>query len=78
MISFLDLPWRRCACRNLIRAGEGDDAWLRPDMLRRVWLLARPDTALRWHRDLIKGQHAAGSPSRRPRRPADCAFHPGL
>jgi hypothetical protein len=39
---------------------------LRPETLRRMRLLVRPDTVLRWHRDLIKGRHASRS---RPRRP---------
>jgi putative transposase len=43
---------------------------LRPGMLRRMWLLVRPDTALRWHRDLIRARHAARSKPRRPGRPA--------
>jgi hypothetical protein len=36
--------------------------------LRRPRLLVRPDTILRWHRDLLARHHAARS---RPRRPAD-------
>ncbi|MGP4030049.1 hypothetical protein [Actinomadura sp. 3N407] len=31
-------------------------------------LLVRPDTVLRWHRDLIAGWHAAGSRPKRPGR----------
>jgi putative transposase len=34
---------------------------LRPEVLRRMRLLVRPDTVLRWHRDLIRGQYAARS-----------------
>src|SRR3982074_2905331 len=36
------------------------------EMLRGLRLLVRPDTVLRWHRDLIARRHAAAS---RPRRP---------
>jgi len=42
---------------------------LRPDVLRRMRLLVRPDTVLRWHRDLIRKRHAARSRPRRPGRP---------
>lgn len=42
---------------------------LRPDVLRRMRLLERPDTVLRWHRDLIRKRHAARSRPRRPGRP---------
>jgi putative transposase len=35
-------------------------------VLRRMWLLVRPDTVLRWHRDLVADRHAARS---RPKRP---------
>jgi putative transposase len=42
---------------------------LRPDALRRMRLLVRPDTMLRWHRDLIRKRHAARSRPRRPGRP---------
>src|SRR3954470_8735680 len=31
---------------------------LRPETLRRMRLLVRPDTMLRWHRDLIRRGHA--------------------
>jgi putative transposase len=37
--------------------------------LRRLQLLVRPDTVLRWHRDLIASRHAARSRSKRPGRP---------
>jgi putative transposase len=37
--------------------------------LRRLRLLVRPDTILRWHRDLIAGRHAFRSRPRRPGRP---------
>lgn len=37
--------------------------------LRRVQLLVRPDTVLRWHRNLVARRHAARSRPRRPGRP---------
>ena len=37
--------------------------------LRRLRLLIRPDTVLRWHRDLIASRHAARSRPKRPGRP---------
>jgi putative transposase len=37
--------------------------------LRRLHLLVRPDTVLRWHRDLIASRHAARSRPKRPGRP---------
>src|SRR5258705_4125362 len=39
------------------------------DVLRRLELLVRPDTILRWHRDLIARRHAVASRPRRPGRP---------
>jgi putative transposase len=42
---------------------------LSPGALRRMWLLVRPDTVLRWHRDLFAGRHAARSKPKRPGRP---------
>jgi len=39
------------------------------DLLRRMRLLVRPDTILRWHRDLIARRHAARSRPKRPGRP---------
>src|SRR2546430_16965256 len=39
------------------------------DMLGRFRLLIRPDTVLRWHRDLLARRHAARSRPRRPARP---------
>jgi putative transposase len=39
------------------------------DVLRRVRLLVRPDTVLRWHRDMVARRHAARSRPRRPGRP---------
>jgi len=38
-------------------------------VLRRLHLLVRPDTVLRWHRDLLKRRHARASRSARPGRP---------
>ena len=43
--------------------------WLSPEALRRMRLLVRPDTVLRWHRDLIRQRHAARSTPKRPGRP---------
>jgi putative transposase len=37
--------------------------------LRRLRLLARPDTILRWHRDLLRRRHARMSRPKRPGRP---------
>jgi hypothetical protein len=42
---------------------------LPPDVVRRLRLLVRPDTILRWHRDLITRRHAARSTPKRPGRP---------
>jgi putative transposase len=42
---------------------------LTPEALRRMRLLVRPDTVLRWHRDLIAGRHADRSKPKRPGRP---------
>jgi hypothetical protein len=42
---------------------------LPPDVVRRPRLLVRPDTILRWHRDLIRRRHAARSTPKRPGRP---------
>jgi putative transposase len=39
------------------------------DLLSRIRLLVRPDTVLRWHRDLLVRRHAARSRPRRPGRP---------
>lgn len=39
------------------------------DMLRRLRLLVRPDTVLRWHRDLLARRHGARSRPKRPGRP---------
>src|SRR5579859_5811789 len=40
------------------------------DVLGRFRLLVRPDTVLRWHRDLLARRHAARSRPRRPGRPS--------
>ncbi|MGH3389662.1 MAG: hypothetical protein ACRDOO_12385 [Actinomadura sp.] len=42
---------------------------LTPEALYRMQLLVRPDTVLRWHRDLIRRHHAARSRPKRPGRP---------
>lgn len=42
---------------------------LTPEALRRMRLLVRPDTVLRWHRDLNRCRHAARSKPKRPGRP---------
>lgn len=39
------------------------------DLLRRMRLLVRPDTVLRWHRDLIAGRRATRSKPKRQGRP---------
>ena len=39
------------------------------DMLRRVRLLVRPETVLRWHRDLLAHRHAVASCPKRADRP---------
>ncbi|MFS7877531.1 hypothetical protein ACEYXF_29955 [Streptomyces asiaticus] len=39
------------------------------DVLRGVRLLVRPDTVLRWHRDLLARRHAAASRPKRSGRP---------
>jgi transposase InsO family protein len=58
------------------RFSPGDRAFLAalvhrlpPEVLRRVRLLVRPDTILRWHRDLITRRHAARSKPKRLGRP---------
>jgi len=38
-------------------------------LIGRIRLLVRPDTMLRWHRDLLARRHAARSRPRRPGRP---------
>jgi putative transposase len=42
---------------------------LTPEALRPMRLLVRPDTVLRWHRDLVRRRHAARSRPKRPGRP---------
>ncbi|MFE2719549.1 integrase core domain-containing protein [Streptomyces mirabilis] len=39
------------------------------EVLRRIRLMVRPDTVLRWHRDLVARSHAARSRLKRPGRP---------
>jgi len=39
------------------------------EILRRLRLAIRPDTVLRWHRDLMKQRHANASKPKRPGRP---------
>ncbi|SPL98997.1 Mobile element protein [[Actinomadura] parvosata subsp. kistnae] len=39
------------------------------EVLRRLRLLIRPDTVLRWHRDLMRGRHARACRPKRPGRP---------
>jgi putative transposase len=43
---------------------------VRPEALRRMRLLMRPETVLRWHRDLIARRHAARSMPKRRGRPS--------
>lgn len=42
---------------------------LPPDVLRRLRLLVRPDTVLRWHRDLVKRRYPRTCPPKRRGRP---------
>lgn len=42
---------------------------LTPEALRGMRLLVRPETVLRWHRDLVRRRHAARSRPKRPGRP---------
>jgi transposase len=58
------------------RFSPGDRAFLAAllhrlpvDALRRLRLLVRPETVLRWHRDLLARRHAARSRPERPGRP---------
>jgi putative transposase len=39
------------------------------DVLKRLHLVMRPDTVLRWHRDMLARRHACRSRSRQPGRP---------
>jgi len=43
--------------------------WLPRDVLNRLHLVVRPDTVLRWHRDVIGRRHARRSRPRHPGRP---------
>lgn len=43
-------------------------------MLRRVMLAVRPDTVLRWHRDLVARRHAAASRPKRSGRPRTALY----
>ena len=59
-----------------VRFTPGDRAFLAAllhrlpvDVPGRVRLLVRPDTVLRWHRDLLARRHAAASRPKRPGRP---------
>jgi hypothetical protein len=59
-----------------VRFDAGDRAFLAallqglpPEVLRRMRLVVRPDTVLRWHRDLVARRHAARSRSKRGGRP---------
>jgi putative transposase len=62
--------------KEKVRFSPSDRAFLaallhrRPmDVLRRLRLLVRPDTVLRWHRNLVTRRHAAASRPKRPGRP---------
>jgi hypothetical protein len=46
------------------------------DVLGRFQLLVRPETVLRWHRDLLARRRAARSRPRRPGRPRTRPLHP--
>lgn len=59
-----------------VRFDAGDRAFLAallqglpPEVLRRMRLLVRPDTVLRWHRDMVARRHAARSRPKRGGRP---------
>ena len=43
------------------------------ETLRRLQLIIRPDTVLRWHRDLLRRHHAERSRPKRPGRPRTVA-----
>jgi putative transposase len=49
---------------------------LPPNVLGRIRLLARPETVLRWQRDVLARRHAARSPPRTPRTTAHGPLHP--
>src|SRR3954462_7146544 len=59
-----------------VRFTWADRAWLAAllnplprDVLRQIRLLVRPETVLRWHRDLVAGRHATASRPHRRGRP---------
>ena len=61
---------RRCASTQVIGAFLAALLHRLPrDVLRRLRLLVRPDTVLRWHRDLVARRHPAVSRPKRPGRP---------
>ena len=62
--------------KEKVRFTPGDRAFLAAllnrlprEALARLRLLVRPDTILRWHRDLISRRHAARSTPKRPGQP---------
>jgi len=62
--------------KQKVRFTPGDRAFLAallhrlpPEAVRRLRLLVRPDTIVRWHRNLITRRHAARSKPKRPGRP---------
>ncbi|MEU5849117.1 helix-turn-helix domain-containing protein [Saccharopolyspora shandongensis] len=62
--------------KERVRFIPGDQAFLAallhrlsPNILRRLRLLVRPDTVLRWHRNLVARRHATVSKPKRPGRP---------
>jgi putative transposase len=62
--------------KNRVRFAPIDRAFLAAllhrlpvEVLRRMRLLMRPDTVLRWHRDLVARRHAKASGPKRPGRP---------
>jgi putative transposase len=66
----------RQLAKTRLRLCPGDRAFLPAllhrlprDVLGRIRLLVRPETVLRWHRDLLARRHAARSRPRRPGRP---------
>jgi hypothetical protein len=59
-----------------VRFSPGDRSFLAAllhrlpsEVLRRIRLVVRPDTVLRWHRDLVARRHAARFRPKRPGRP---------
>lgn len=88
-IEIRSLPHQRAVLQRQldgqqVRFAPVDRAWLaalvhplpRP-ILRRLRLLVRPDTILRWHRNLLARRHAAVSRPRRRGRPRHAALDPG-